>query len=227
MNLIRLSIERPTAILAGVIILVVFGFVALRAIPIQLIPDVRKPLLTISTNWQGASPVEIEREIVNRQEDNLKGLEGVTQMTSRSRPGRGEVFLEYALGTDMNRAMLLVSNRLDQIGDYPDEAREPVLRSAGSEDNPITWIVLTRLPGNERPMNSYGDFVEDVIQERLERVPGVSRSNLFGGTERELQVVIHPDRLARYGLTVPDVLQRLRAANASISAGEVEEGKRA
>lgn len=227
MNLIRLSIERPTAILAGVIILVVFGFVALRAIPIQLIPDVRKPLLTISTNWQGASPVEIEREIVNRQEDSLKGLEGVTQMTSRSRPGRGEVFLEYALGTDMNRAMLLVSNRLDQIGDYPDEAREPVLRSAGSEDNPITWIVLTRLPGNERPMNSYGDFVEDVIQERLERVPGVSRSNVFGGTERELQVIIHPDRLARYGLTVPDVLQRLRAANASISAGEVEEGKRA
>ncbi len=64
MNLIRLSIERPTAILAAVIILVVFGFVALRAIPIQLIPDVRKPLLTITTAWQGASPVDIEREIV-------------------------------------------------------------------------------------------------------------------------------------------------------------------
>ena len=227
MNLIRLSIERPTAILAGVIILVVFGFVALRAIPIQLIPDVRKPLLTITTSWQGASPVEIEREIVNRQEENLKGLENVTQMTSRSRPGRGEVFLEFALGTDMNRAMLLASNRLDQIGNYPEEAREPVLRSAGTEDNPITWIVLTRAPGNERPMNSYGDFVEDVVQERIERVNGVSRSNVFGGTERELKVVIHPDRLARYGLTVPDVLRRLRAANASISAGEVEEGKRA
>jgi hydrophobic/amphiphilic exporter-1 (mainly G- bacteria), HAE1 family len=227
MNLIRLSIERPTAILAAVIILVVFGFVALRAIPIQLIPDVRKPLLTITTSWQGASPVEIEREIVNRQEENLKGLESVTQMTSRSRPGRAEVFLEYALGTDMNRAMLLASNRLDQIGNYPDEAREPILRSAGTEDNPITWIVLTRLPGNDRPMNSYGDFVEDVVQERIERVNGVSRSNVFGGTERELKVVIHPDRLARYGLTVPDVLRRLRAANASISAGEVEEGKRA
>jgi len=227
MNIIRTSIERPTAILAGVIILMVFGFVALRAIPIQLIPDVRKPLLTITTQWQGASPVEIEREIVNRQEENLKGLEGVTQMTSRARSGRAEVFLEYALGTDMNRAMLLASNRLDQIGNYPDEAREPVLRSAGTEDNPITWIVLTRLPGNERPMNSYGDFVEDVVQERIERVPGVSRSNVFGGTERELRVVIHPDRLARYNLTVPDVLRRLRAANASVSAGEVEEGKRA
>lgn len=227
MNLIRLSIERPTAILAGVIILAVFGFVALRAIPIQLIPDVRKPLLTITTQWQGASPVEIEREIVNRQEENLKGLEGVTQMTSRARPGRAEVFLEFALGTDMNRAMLLAANRLDQIGNYPEEAREPILRSAGTEDNPITWIVLTRVPGNERPMNSYGDFVEDVVQERIERVPGVSRSNVFGGTERELKVEIHPDRLARYGLTVPDVLRRLRAANASISAGEVEEGKRA
>lgn len=227
MNIIRLAIERPIAILAGVIILVVFGFVALRTIPIQLIPDVRKPLLTITTQWPGASPVEIEREVVNRQEDNLKGLEGVTRMTSRSLPGRGEVFLEYALGTDMNRSMLLVANRLDQIGNYPEEAREPVLRSAGSEDNPITWIVVTPLEGNDRPMSTYGDFIEDVVQERIERVPGVSRSNVYGGTERELRVVIDPDRLARYGLTVPDVLRRLRSANASVSAGEVEEGKRA
>lgn len=227
MNLIRLSIERPTAILAGVIILVVFGFVALKSIPIQLIPDVRKPLLTVTTAWPGASPVEVEREIVNRQEENLKGLEGVTQMTSRSLPGRAEVYLEYALGTDMNRALLLVANRLDQIGNYPNEAREAVLRSSGSEDNPITWIVLTRLPGNERPMNAYGDFVENVVQERIERVPGVSRSNVFGGTERELKVIIDPERLARYGLTVPDVVSRLRGANASVSAGAVEEGKRA
>lgn len=227
MNLIRLAIARPIAILSAVIILIVFGFVALRTIPIQLIPDVRKPLLTITTAWPGASPVEIEREIVNRQEENLKGLDGVTKLSSRSVTGRGEVFLEYELGTDMNRALLLVSNRLTQIGNYPEEAREPELRSAGSDDAPITWLILDRLPGNDRPIQSFGDFVEDVIQERLERVPGVSRSDVFGGTERELRVVIDPERLARTHLTVPDVVRTLRNANASISAGQVEEGKRA
>ena len=78
MNLIRIAIERPIAVIAAVLMILLFGFVALRVIPIQLTPDVRKPVLTIDTDWYGAAPAEVEREVTNRQEEVLKGLEGLS-----------------------------------------------------------------------------------------------------------------------------------------------------
>ena len=95
---------------------VLFGVLALTRIPIQLIPDVRKPVIEIETNWAGAAPAEVEREIVNPQEDTLRGLDGLEIMTSRSRTGQAEVTLEFAIGTDMSQTLLLVSNRLDRVG---------------------------------------------------------------------------------------------------------------
>ncbi len=226
MNLIRLSIERPIAVIAAVIMTVMFGLVALQTIPIQLTPDVRKPVITVKTNWPGAAPVEVEREIINRQEDVLRGLEGLEKITSRSETGRGDITLEFNVNQNMDKALLLVSNRLNRVSGYPFEADEPVLDTSGSEDKPIAWLVLTRTKGNDRDIYSYGDFVEDVVKDRLERVPGISRSNVFGGSKRRMEVVVDPARMARYGLTVPDVLGTLRAANSSLTAGGVEEGKR-
>lgn len=226
MNLIRLAIGRPIAVLALVIMAVVLGALALTRIPIQLAPDVTAPVISVSTGWYGASPYEIEREIVNRQEEVLRGLEGLERMESTSRDGQGEVTLEFNVGINMDRALLLVSNRLNQIDDYPEDAGEPQLDTAGLDDNAVAWFILTRTPGNDRPISTYGDFVEDVVQDRLERVPGVARTNLYGGTERELQVIVDPEDLAAHRLTVPDVVDSLRLANTAVSAGDVEEGKR-
>ena len=226
MDLIKLSIERPIAVLAAVLMVLLFGTLALETIPVQLAPDVRSPIITVTTNWFGAAPAEVEREIVNRQEEVLKGLEGLDSMISSSQNSRGEITLEFQVGQNMDRALLLVANRLDRVSGYPDEADEPTLDTAGSEDNPIAWFILQRLPGNDRDMHTYGDFVDDVIKERLERVSGVGRVNVYGGSERELRVVIDPVRMAQHGLTVDRMLQVLRSANISLSAGSVDEGKR-
>ena len=226
MNRIEYSIRRPVAVMAAVLMVLMFGAVALITIPIQLTPDVRRPVISIQTVWPGAAPAEIEREIVNRQEDELKGLEGLEKITSRSQDGRARINLEFNINQNMDKALLLVANRLDRVSGYPDEAREPTFKTSTTEDNPITWIILRRVAGNDRDINSYGDFVEDVIKDRLERVPGVSRANVYGGSERELQVIVEPERMARYGLTVTDLVRALRGANASISAGYVDEGKR-
>lgn len=226
MDIIRIAIERPIAVVAVVLMAILFGTVALTAIPIQLIPDVRKPVIEIRTTWGGAAPAEVEREIINPQEDELKGIEGLETMISRSQNGRGTITLEFAIGTNMDRALLNVSNSLDRVSGYPDEADEPTFSTSGSDDNPIAWFILKRLPENTRPIEEFGDFAEDVIQERLERVEGVSAVNVFGGASRELQIVVQPERLARYGLTIPDVVNRLRSESISLSAGDVEEGKR-
>ncbi len=228
MDLIRLSIERPVAVIAAVLMVIMFGLVALNAIPIQLTPDVRKPVIDLRTYWPGAAPAEIEREITNRQEEVLKGLEGLEEITSRSQDGQSSITLEFAIGQNMDRAMLLVSNRLDRIDGYPSEVDQPTISTSSSEDNPITWIILRRTADNpdSSGIHTIGDFTEDVIQDRLERVTGVSRVNVYGGSEQEMKIVVDPERMARFGLTVTDVVRALRAANASVTAGDVDEGKR-
>lgn len=226
MDIIRYAIDRPVAVVAAVMMAILFGVIALSRIPIQLAPDVRKPIVVVETNWPGAAPSEIEREIVNLQEEALRGLEGLDIMTSQSRTGSAEVTLEFSVGTDMSQSLLLVSNRLDRVSGYPAEANEPSLNTSGSDDSPIAWVLLTARDGNTREMPTYGDFVEDVIKDRVERIEGVSAVNIFGGVTRELQVVVDPRRLSRYGLTVPQVVNILRTENISTSAGDVDEGKR-
>ncbi|MGI9437510.1 MAG: efflux RND transporter permease subunit [Geminicoccaceae bacterium] len=226
MNLIRLAIDRPIAVVSAVLMAVLFGLVSLNSIPIQLTPDVRKPVITIETKWPGAAPAEVEREIINEQEEVLRGLPGVEKMTSRSQDGQGDVTLEFKIGQDMDRALLLVANRLDRVSTYPEEADEPTLDTAGTEDNPIAWFIVTRTDGNEQPIHSFRDVIEDTVQDRLERVTGVSKVNVYGGSERELQVTVDPGRMARYQLTVPEIVDALRSANISTTAGDVDEGKR-
>lgn len=226
MNPIRAAIERPVAVMAVVIMAVLFGALALSRIPVQLAPDVRKPIVVVQTVWPGAAPTEVEREIVNPQEDAFRGLEGLERMTSRSRTGQASVTLEFAVGSDMGGVLLLVSNRLDRVGGYPEEAGEPTLNTSGSDDSPIAWVMVSAGEGNIRPLPEYGDFLEDEIKERLERIDGISTVNVFGGVSRELQIKINPEELARYNMTIPFVVASLRSENISVSAGAIDEGKR-
>ena len=226
MNLIKLSIEKPTAVVAAIFMTIVLGFLALERIPIQLAPDVNKPVITVSTWWYGASPYEIEREIVNRQEEVLRGIEGAKRLTAKAQEGRSEVTIEFDTSTNMDKALLLVSNRLNQIEGYPEEAGEPWLDTAGLDDNAIAWFILTKTEGNEREIAAYGDIVEDIIQDKLERVSGVARTTVYGSSSKELRVTIDPEKMAYYSLTVPQIVEALKRANTSISAGDVEEGKR-
>ena len=225
-RLINVSIERPIAVIAAVLMVIMFGFVALETIPIQLTPDVNRPVITVTTQWPGAAPAEVEREVVNRQEKELKGIEGLESIVSRSETGRARVTLEFSVGQDMTKAVLLVSNRLDRVGNYPAEVNEPSLNTAGSEDNAIAWLILRKLEGNETEVHKYYDLANDFIKDRLERVKGISEVRVYGGAEREMQIIVKPESLARYKLIIPDILNTLRMANASISAGAVDEGKR-
>lgn len=226
MNIIGAAIHRPIAVIAAVLLVVLFGLVALQTIPIQLAPDVNRPVISITTEWFGAAPAEVEREIINRQEEQLAGLEGLAAITGRAEQGRGTITLEFNVSTNMNRALLLVANRLDRVPSYPVEVEQPTLDTASSEDNAIAWFIVNPLPDNDLPIHEFGDFVTDIIKERIERVPGVGRVNVFGGSKREIHVVVTPTNLARYQLTVGDVAAALANANVSLSAGDVEEGKR-
>ena len=139
---------------------------------------------------------------------------------------RGRITLEFRIGTNMDHALLLVANRLDRVPDYPDEIDQPILDTSGSEDNAIAWMIVNRADANNRNIHEYGDFINDIVKERLERVPGIGRINVYGGSEREIHVTVDPRLLARYRITVNDLTHALQNANISLGAGSIDEGKR-
>jgi HAE1 family hydrophobic/amphiphilic exporter-1 len=226
MKLTDYSINKPVTVIVGVLLLVLFGIIGLFNIPIQLTPDVEKPVITVQTVWRGGSPVEVEREIVEPQEDKLKSVEGLSEMTSESRDGQGGVNLEFYIGTDMDAALLKVANRLQQVSSYPDEAERPVLIPAGEQQSAMAYFVIKSLPGRTAPIGEDRDFIDDYVKPRLERVPGVASINVYGGREREMQVIVDPEKLAARGVTIQEVIRAISAGNKNTSAGDFDEGKR-
>ena len=122
MNIISMALKRPMAVVAGVFMIVVLGLAAMRTIPIQLTPDVARPILAVYTYWRGVAPVEVEREITNKIEQELAGIEGLEEISSQSQLGRSRIVLEFNVEQNMDRAFMLVSNRLNGVSNLPDEA---------------------------------------------------------------------------------------------------------
>lgn len=226
MQLVATSIRKPVSVAVGVLLIALFGLISFFSIPIQLTPTVDRPRITVETTWRGASPQEVESEIVDEQEDQLKSLDQLIRMTSESRDGSGSVILEFEVGTDIDAALLKVSNKLNQVAEYPTEADRPVISNVDIRANAIAWFILRPKPGN--PVNIYHlrDFTEDFIKPRIERVQGVASSNIFGGQDRELRVQVDPFALTARGITIPQLASVLARENQNISAGDFEEGKR-
>ena len=228
MRLVDTSIKRPVSVIVGVLFAALFGLISLFRIPVQLTPDVDRPIVTVTTVWPGASPEEVEQEIVQRQEEQLKSVEGLVLMTSESNDSRGVVTLEFNVGVDPDAVLLLVSNKLDQVFGYPLDAERPVLSAGGTgPGGAITWIILDARPDRgDLDIEHYRDYAEEVVKTALERVPGVARSNVYGGYDRQLQVIVDPQAMAARQLTVQDLAQALARENANTSAGAFDEGKR-
>ena len=121
MNVIQSAIRYPVTSTVGVLFIILFGVVSLIRLPIQLTPDVTKEEITVNTRWTGASSNEIEREIIDEQEEQLKGVQGLERMFSESSFGSGKIVLRFPAGTDTDASLLLVSNRLNQVKEYPEE----------------------------------------------------------------------------------------------------------
>jgi len=226
MKLVDISINKPVTVTVGVILLVLFGLISLFRIPIQLTPNVDMPQISVTTPWRGASPLEVEREIVDAQEEELKNVEGLDTIKSESVDGEGYINLKFEIGTDTDEARLRVSNKLDQVQEYPEDVEKPVITSGGRHEEAIAWIILQALEGYTGVLTHEYDFCDDYIKPRLERIPGVASSNIYGGQERELQVIVDSSALAARNITISELMRALDAENRNISAGDFDEGKR-
>lgn len=219
MDLIRFFIRKPVAVAVGVILLVMFGLIGIYKLPVQLTPDVETPMITVNTVWYGATPYEIEKEIIEKQEKALKGLQGLNKLESSSYNSIGTITLSFDIGTGLDDALLRVSNKLAEVGDYPENTEEPVIESSGANSSPVIWSVLKVREDNSSNVNHYRTFFENNVRQHLERVSGVGSLLVFGGTENTLDVVVDAIQMARYNVTISQIISAIRSANQNISAG--------
>ncbi len=226
MDFIQFSIRKPVAIFVGVILVVMFGTIGLLSMPYQLSPTVTEPEITVTTTWSGATPYEVERDIIEEQEKVLKGLPNLITMESTASSGQSQITLRFKLGTDVDNSLLRVSNKLNEVPSYPDNVDRPIISATGESSSPVIWLILKTLPGNARSVDTYRTFFEDEVRQYLERVNGVSDLMVFGGTEQQMQVVVDARKLAAHGLTISDVMNVLGSENANISAGTMDLGRR-
>lgn len=225
MDLIKFSIKNPVTIIVAVLIVVLFGLISLGNLPYQLTPNVTKPEIKITTVWPGATPYEIEREIIEEQEDALKSLNNLVEYESSSSDNSGEITLTFKLGTDIRVALQDVSNKLNEVSSYPDNVDEPIIETATA--SPVIWMMLQTLEENNRHIDEYKTFFENEIKPIIKRVDGVAGTMGGGGREQEMQINLDVNKLAAFNLTIPQVIGILQSENIDVSAGTLNMGRRA
>ena len=225
-GIIKLAIERPVAVMAMILMTVIFGVVALQTIPIQMSPDIEKPVLDVRVRWNGASPSDVDREIVGRLESELSSLNGVEKIASRSTRGYGRVTLTYGVGQDMDKALVLLLSKLSAVNGLPDEADTPTVRTSNSDDSPVARLALVPKDGANVDVEGLGQYLDTNIVEPLSRVEGIAEVDYYGGSRREIRVLIDPDKLVQHKVTLSEVLNALRTSSSMMSVGMVTEGKR-
>jgi len=225
MDLIKFSIKNPVTIIVSVLIVLMFGFLSLNKLPYQLTPSVSKPEIKITTVWPGATPYELEREIIEEQEKAVKSLNNLIKYESSSKDNYAELTLTFKLGTNLRAALQDVSNKLNEVSDYPADAEEPVIETASA--SPVIWMMLQTKENNTRHIDEYKTFFDDEVEPAIKRVDGVSGIMGGGGRKQEMQIVFDTNKLASYSLTIDQVIQTLQSENVDVAAGVLNLDRRA
>ncbi|MFC3121176.1 efflux RND transporter permease subunit [Agaribacter flavus] len=226
MSLVKKGIDNPVSVIVGLLLVTLFGALSLIRLPIQMTPNVEQAQIIISNNWPSASPEEIEAEITEPQEDALRGISGLQKMESSSGRNFGQVVLSFDQSIDLQDALVETMNQLNRVPSYPADAQEPVLFVGRDEfSGIIAWFNVQTINGNTRQISSYGEFIEDIIESRLERIDGISSVNTYGTLEKELRISFNPDKLAAYKLGINQLANELRSLK-DTSGGFTEIGRR-
>ncbi|RFF30292.1 efflux RND transporter permease subunit [Wenzhouxiangella sediminis] len=244
MNVIRLATRRRVTIAMFTLAVLLFGLVSLSRLDISLLPDLAYPTLTVRTEFAGAAPGEIENLITRPIEEVVGVVQGVQRVRSISRTGQSDVTLEFAWGSDMDRAAIDVRERIERLT-LPLQSERPLLLRFDPSTEPVMRFALSRdtseaareadaasriLPGDESDqfatLRILRRHAEERLKKDMESIEGVAAITVSGGLEDEIQVLLDQYRLAQLDLDPAEVAQRLRAENVNLSGGRLEEGTR-
>ncbi len=224
-NLVEFATRRRVTVAMVTITFVLFGFIALSNLKVNLLPDLSYPTLTVRTEYTGAAPTEIETLISEPIEEAVGVVKGLRKLKSVSRTGQSDVVLAFAWGTDMDQASLEVRDKMEVV-QLPLEAKAPVLLRFNPSTQPILRLALSAKQGGDsvRSLTALRRYADDDLKKKLEPVEGVAAVKVGGGLEDEIQVDIDQQKLAQLNLPIDTVISRLKQENINVSGGRLEEG---
>ena len=222
--MIKFAVENPVKVLVGVCFLVIFGVQAFLNMPYRLIPSIEYPQISVSTYWRGASPYEVEKEILERQERVLKTIPGLIDCESTARESSAYITLMFDMDVPVNDAMLLVSNKLNEVSGYPENMNQPTIRAANTDTVSVVDLMLLTDDTNKRSIDEYLSFFEETIKPYFDRVKGVADVSYWGGRAKQIQIDVDPYRLSAYNITLSAIINALSKENVNISAGTIDFG---
>ncbi len=216
-----LSIRRPVATAMFYLVVITIGVVAFRFLPVDLLPAIEYPQLSIGTSYANVGPEEMEQLITRPIENGIAGVPGVERVTSSSSEGSSRVRLEFGQGTDLAEAANDVRDALERLrGSLPEEAEEPRIWKFDPNDISILSIAAS----STRDLETLTQIIERDIVRRLEQIDGVGTIQVRGGVYREIHVNIKRDRLRSVGLTAEEVQNAIGRENAIAPGGNVKDG---
>jgi len=221
MKLSQFSVHHPIFTVMIFLIVIILGFVAFTRLPIDLMPDITYPTLSVSTSYGNASPEEMEELITRPIEEALAAVPGVEEISSSSSEGSSNVRVSFAWGTDLEEASNDIRDRLDRIiSSLPEEVERPRLRKF----DPASFPILILGASSDLDPIQTRRLIDDQIKYRIERVPGVASLDIWGGLQREIHVNLYTDKIKALGLPLDLILNKIRSENVDVPAGTIERG---
>lgn len=213
------SVRRPIAMTALIIVLVMIGLNFYPRISIDLLPNMEVPMVLVRCEYEGASPTEIEVEIVKRIEDAVSSLDGIKHITSMSMEDEARIQLEFNMGTDVDVAATDIREALNRIReDLPDGANEPTIRKIDTNATTVAQVFLV----GDRTQDDLYDFADDTIADRFSSVPGVGEVRVYGANEMQIHVLLDREKLTAMNLSINDVVAKLRENNVREPLGRIQ-----
>ncbi|GMQ26518.1 efflux RND transporter permease subunit [Algoriphagus sp. oki45] len=219
-SLSNLSINRPVLAIVMSLVILLFGGIGISLLGIREFPSVDPPVINVSTSYVGANADVIEAQITEPLEEQINGIQGIKSLTSISADGRSNISVEFDVGADLEAAANDVRDKVAGAqGNLPPDAEPPVVSKADADSQPI---VAVNVKSNNRSLLELSDIADKIFKERLQTIPGVSRVQIWGEKEYAIRLRMDPLKMASYGITPLDVLQKVQSENLELPSGRIE-----
>jgi len=229
MNLTRSSLKNPASVIVILVLIMLFGMLSIFKLPIQLTPDIEQPQITIFSGWRQAAPEEIESVIIEPLENAVKNTPGALEVNTNINRGNGSITLTFAVGQNMQQAMLDVLTSLNQAPPLPLDAFDPVVFAGGNNGEAAATLLVTPTHYNvdslDLDMAQFQKQIDEFIEPRLARIPGVARVDLASERPKELRITFDPHKAAALGVSL-DQISNVLASSRDTSGGLANVGRR-
>ena len=203
MNLSELSLRRPVLAMVCSILIIIFGVIGYSFLGVREYPAIDPAVINVSTSYVGANPDIIEQQITEPLEKVINGVQGVVNITSTSTQGRSNITVEFELGVDLERAANDVRDKVSlAAGNLPQDIdAPPTVSKSDSDSDPIVFL---QIQSQTKNLMELTDYAENVVQEQLQTISGVSSVNVFG-KRRAMRLWIDPSKLVAHRMTISDI----------------------